>query len=141
MVGSKLYFKFTEEDGWEEKITNLVAEIKNLGVQPKSSPTIVIPPSPSAFPSPSPSPVTLPPAIVQNQIISWKEKEVGEWLTKCGLEKLIPVFKKHEFSGSSLSELRDVVINHRQEYFSLLKEMGVSIGVTLHLAAHLKLLQ
>lgn len=156
LVGSRLYFRFSDENAWEEKMTNLINELKKQGIFPQSDPLISLstsnPFSPISLLSPSiqNSPKNpFPQVTTKNQpepantknMINWKGKEVGEWLKKCGLEDLIPIFDEYKFFGGSIMELHFTLINHRQEYFLLLKEMGVTIGLTLQLATHLRLLQ
>lgn len=156
MLGSRLYFQFSEENEWEQKMSGLINELKTMGVYPLttspspsiSSPSIPPPVSPPSIPPPpisppviSPSPQA-PPALpsTRSVLMLWKENEVNAWLTRCDLQKLIPIFQQHDFSGGSLKELHDILIHHRSEYFAFMKEMGVSIGLTLQLSAHLKLL-
>lgn len=150
MMGSRLYFRFSDEEQWSSKMNSLFSELKNIGILPQShssslslytSPSLStasssIPPSSSPFlPSPSLSPSL--PSI--KMMLQWEEKEVEEWLTKSKLATIIPIFKKNEMDGASMIELRDILLNDRHKFLELLEKMGVSIGVTMKLATSLKM--
>lgn len=139
MIGSKLYFRFSDEDGWEEKMTNLFNELKNLGIHPLSAPASMS----SSLTLSSSFPALLPQTQQQASpsiklMATWGTKEVDEWLSKCNLNKLIIIFQTHDIVGESLIELHHILLQNRAEYMSLMKEMGATIGVTLQLATNLK---
>jgi len=131
LIGTKLYFDFSDSNYFQQSITNLLKELKTKFSSICESSNVV--PIISSVESPSP-PIESPQEKIFKEMQDWSVTQVTEWLeTTVGLPKQYQqLFVQHEFDGQSLFMLLDG-ISSKQKF----KELSTKSFILTYLKQHL----
>jgi len=110
-LGSKLWYDFSTEGDWESKVAALVKAIGDKGKGKDSNL--------STHPAPTGKP----------QAVNWTLEDMRQWMIAERIDRHFEIFKKHEFDGRALLELKSLLNAPQPSFFATFKEMCKELGI------------
>eukprot|EP00026_Physarum_polycephalum_P005203 Phypoly_transcript_05233.p1 GENE.Phypoly_transcript_05233~~Phypoly_transcript_05233.p1 ORF type:complete len:642 (+),score=115.18 Phypoly_transcript_05233:54-1979(+) len=126
-LGSRLYYDFSNDKDWDQKIAELAKAIGSHGKGNSVRQAVPAPASPAVSGGRKP-------------VVDWDIDDIRTWLKTEQIEHHFEAFRKHKFDGKALVELKGLLVPQNPSFFTYIGEVlqVTELGEMLRLFAAIR---